>query len=169
MIDRSWFGRFARATSRAAGHPLGFALAALAIVVWAATGPLFRFGDTWQLVINTATTIVTLLMVFLIQHTQNRESAAVQLKLNELLRAVQGAHLALLDVERLTPRDLDRLLARYAELAEEGLAALRRGELDTDAGWEDPAAGMATEESSDRPARRTSRRRSRGEGRGGGR
>jgi len=145
MIDRSLFGRLARAASRAAGHPLAFGLAAATIVVWAATGPLFHFSDTWQLVINTSTTIVTFLMVFLIQHAQNRESAAVQLKLNELLRAVRGAHLALLDVERLTPQDLDRLLARYAALAEEGRAALRRGELDTGAGHVDPAAGLASE------------------------
>ena len=81
------------------------------------TGPLFGFSDTWQLVINTGTTIVTFLMVFLIQNTQNRDSAAVQLKLDELIRAVNGAHNALLDLEELTDRDLDRLRSRYEALA----------------------------------------------------
>ncbi|MGH7872716.1 MAG: low affinity iron permease family protein [Candidatus Binatia bacterium] len=95
------------------------------------TGPIFKFSDTWQLVINTGTTIVTFLMVFLIQNTQNRESHAVQLKLDELIRAVNGAHNALLDLEGLEESDLERFRVRYEELARTARDALRRGELDT--------------------------------------
>src|SRR3954454_17161511 len=88
------FTRFAKATARASGHPVTFGLALLVILAWAVTGPLFGFSDTWQLVINTGTTIITFLMVFLIQNTQNRHSVAMQIKLDELLRAVKGAHTA---------------------------------------------------------------------------
>ena len=95
MYHDSPFTRFAKWTSRAAGHPATFAIAVLIILVWAATGPIFEFSDTWQLVINTSTTIITFLMVFLIQNTQNRDSAAMQLKLDELIRAINGAHNAL--------------------------------------------------------------------------
>ena len=105
--------------------------AALIIVVWAVTGPIFKFSDTWQLVINTGTTIVTFLMVFLIQNTQNRDSHAVQLKLDELIRAVLGAHNALLDIEELEESDLERFRERYEQLARIAREALRRGELDT--------------------------------------
>jgi low affinity Fe/Cu permease len=129
---RSPFSRFAKWTAHATGHPLAFALAALTIVVWLLTGPLFRFSDTWQLVINTGTTIVTFLMVFLIQNTQNRDSAAVQLKLDELIRAVNGAHNALLDLEELTESDLERLRARYEALARQARMKLQRGTVDTD-------------------------------------
>jgi len=94
-------------------------------------GPIFKFSDTWQLVINTGTTIVTFLMVFLIQNTQNRDSHAVQLKLDELIRAVGGAHNALLDIEELEEADLERFRARYEDLARAARAALGRGELDT--------------------------------------
>ncbi|HXG39448.1 MAG TPA: low affinity iron permease family protein [Candidatus Limnocylindrales bacterium] len=131
MYHRSPFARFAKWTSRAAGHPLAFALATLVIVAWAASGPLFGFSDTWQLVINTGTTIATFLMVFLIQNTQNRESAAVQLKLDELIRSVRGAHNALLDLEELTEDDLERLRSHYEGLAREAREALRRGVADT--------------------------------------
>ena len=93
--------------------------------------PIFKFSDTWQLVINTGTTIVTFLMVFLIQNTQNRDSHAVQLKLDELIRAVGGAHNALLDIEELEEADLERFRARYEDLARAARAALGRGELDT--------------------------------------
>ena len=117
MYHRSFFGRFATGTARAMGHPLAFLLAVLIIVAWAVTGPFFGFSDTWQLVINTSTTIVTFLMVFLIQNTQNRDSTAVQLKLDELIRAVEGAHNSLLDLEELEEGDLERLRAMYEELA----------------------------------------------------
>jgi low affinity Fe/Cu permease len=117
MYHRSFFGRFASATARAMGHPLAFLLAVLIIVMWAVTGPLFAFSDTWQLVINTSTTIVTFLMVFLIQNTQNRDSTAVQLKLDELIRAIEGAHDSLLDLEELEEEDLERLRDSYEELA----------------------------------------------------
>ena len=105
--------------------------AAAIIVVWAVMGPVFHFSDTWQLVINTGTTIVTFLMVFLIQNTQNRESHAVQLKLDELIRAVGGAHNALLDLEELEEADLERFRARYEGLARAAREALLHGELDT--------------------------------------
>jgi low affinity Fe/Cu permease len=112
------FGRFARGTARISGHHATFGLALLVILAWAVTGPLFHFSDTWQLVINTGTTIVTFLMVFLIQNTQNRDSVAMQIKLDELLRAVKGAHTALADLEDLTEEELDRFKAHYAKLAE---------------------------------------------------
>jgi low affinity Fe/Cu permease len=103
------------------------------ILTWLVTGPLFRYSDTWQLVINTGTTIITFLMVFLIQNTQNRDSEAVQVKLDELLRATTGAHNALLDLEELEERELDQIRARYKGLAETARANLGRGEGDTGA------------------------------------
>jgi low affinity Fe/Cu permease len=134
MIYRtSIFARLASWTAHAAGHPLAFGLAVLVILVWAITGPVFGFSDTWQLVINTGTTIVTFLMVFLVQNTQNRDNAAVQLKLDELIRVTEGAHNALLDLEEVTEEDLARMRDRYELLAEKARAALRRGQLDTDA------------------------------------
>ena len=128
---KSPFTRFAQWTAHAAGHPLSFALAAGVIVVWLVTGPLFGFSDTWQLVINTGTTIVTFLMVFLIQNTQNRDSAAVHLKLDELIRAIEGAHNAFLDLEELTESDLEALRAQYGTLARAAREALQRGASDT--------------------------------------
>jgi low affinity Fe/Cu permease len=129
----SRFTRFAKRTSRAAGHPTTFALAVLIILVWAATGPIFAFSDTWQLVINTGTTIITFLMVFLIQNTQNRDSAAMQLKLDELIRAINGAHNGLLDLEELSDEDLVRIRARFEPLARESRENLKRGLRDTGA------------------------------------
>ena len=131
MHTSSLFGRFAKAAARWMGNPVAFGAALAVIVVWAITGPLFGFSDTWQLVINTGTTIVTFLMVFLIQNTQNRDSAAVQIKLDELIRATEGAHTALLDLEELSPAELERLRARYEALAEQARERLRRGEDDT--------------------------------------
>ena len=129
--SRSWFSRFAKWTARTAGRPSAFAVAAAVIVVWAVTGPLFGFSDTWQLVINTGTTIVTFLMVFLIQNTQNRDSEAIQVKLDELIRSIEGAHTALLDLEELEEEELDGIHREYCRLAERARAALRRGRFDT--------------------------------------
>jgi low affinity Fe/Cu permease len=129
----SFFTHFARATARAAGRPLTFILAVVVLLAWAVTGPIFAFSDTWQLVINTGTTIVTFLMVFLIQNTQYRDAEAMQVKLNELIRAVEGAHNSLVDVEDLTDEELDRLRTRYASLAERARERTKRGESDTDA------------------------------------
>jgi low affinity Fe/Cu permease len=112
------------------GRPVAFVLAVLCILAWVVTGPIFHFSDTWQLVINTATTIVTFLMVFLIQNTQNRDSEAVQLKLDELLRSTQGAHNALLEIEELSENELDEIKNCYAELAQRALEDLRSGKSD---------------------------------------
>jgi low affinity Fe/Cu permease len=126
------FSRFAKRTARESGHPAAFGLAALVIVAWIVTGPIFGFSDTWQLVINTGTTIVTFLMVFLIQNTQNRDSEAMQLKLDEIIRALEGAHNALLDIEELEEVELDRIRNRYVELARLARERRRRGESDID-------------------------------------
>jgi low affinity Fe/Cu permease len=129
---RSRFSRFAKWTAHTTGHPLAFVCATVTIGIWLITGPLFGFSDTWQLVINTGTTIVTFLMVFLIQNTQNRDSAAVHLKLDELIRTASGAHNALLDLEELTEADLERLRSRYESLGRAAREDLVRGLLDTD-------------------------------------
>ena len=131
--SRSWFSRFAKSTSRLAGRPIAFFLAAGIVLIWLVTGPLFGFSDTWQLVINTGTTIVTFLMVFLIQNTQNRDTEALQVKLDELLRVTKGAHVALLDLEELEERELDKIRLEYAKLAEKARSELRRGKKDTGA------------------------------------
>jgi low affinity Fe/Cu permease len=130
--SNSWFTRFAKWAARAAGRPAAFALASGIIIVWGVTGPLFKFSDTWQLVINTGTTIITFLMVFLIQNTQNRDTEALQVKLDELLRVTKGAHVALLDLEELDDKDLDRIRKDYEKLAGEAREKLKRGEDDTD-------------------------------------
>ena len=103
--------------SRFTGRPLCFALAMLVVLAWVVTGPIFHYSDTWQLVINTGTTIVTFLMVFLIQNSQNRDTEAIQLKLDELIRATRGAHNALLDLEELEEAELDGFRSRYTALA----------------------------------------------------
>jgi len=107
-------------------------MACLVILVWALTGPLFHFSDTWQLVINTSTTIVTFLMVFLIQATQNRDSEAIQVKLDEIIRSTVGAHNALLNLEELEEAELEKIYQSYEKLAEKARAAMRRGVADTD-------------------------------------
>ena len=119
------FQRFAGAVARYSGRPTTFVLAVLVVVAWAVTGPMFHFGDTWQLVINTGTTIVTFLMVFLIQNTQNRDSVAVQIKLDELIRSSQ-AHNALLNLEELDEVILERIRRRYCQLAEDARNELQR-------------------------------------------
>jgi low affinity Fe/Cu permease len=126
------FVRFAKTTSRFAGHPTAFSIAVTMILAWAVLGPVFHFSDTWQLVINTSTTIVTFLMVFVIQNTQNRDSEAMHLKLDELIRTMEGAHNALLDLEELTEQDLDQIKLKYACLAERAREELRHGGCDTD-------------------------------------
>lgn len=115
----SWFSRFAQRTSHLTGTPLAFGLAAVVILVWLVSGPLFGFSDTWQLIINTGTTIITFLMVFLIQNTQNRDSQALQLKIDELIRAMGGAHNSLLNLEELEPEELDKIREHYSQLAEQ--------------------------------------------------
>lgn len=119
------FSRFAKAIAHIAGRPSAFFLAAFVIVMWAVTGPIFKFSDTWQLVINTATTIVTFLMVFLIQNTQNRDSQALHMKLDELIRAVSGARNCLIDLDELTDEELTRIQNHYAKLARKSKHELR--------------------------------------------
>jgi low affinity Fe/Cu permease len=119
----SRFTRFAKGIARLTGRPITFVMAVTVIVVWAFTGPLFDFSDTWQLVINTGTTIVTFLMVFLIQNTQNRDTEALQLKLDELIRVTKGAKNALLDLEELDEEQLEELRLHY-----ERMAKMARGE-----------------------------------------
>lgn len=125
MTRKSWFNRFAKWAARATGNPLAFLTAVGVILVWTISGPLFGYSDTWQLVINTGTTIVTFLMVFLIQNTQNRDSAALQIKLDELIRSMEGAHNALLDLEELEEDELEKIRRKY-----EALAAAAREKID---------------------------------------
>jgi low affinity Fe/Cu permease len=131
MSSRIGYSKFANQIARFSGRPKTFALAAAVIVVWLITGPLFGFSDTWQLVINTGTTIVTFLMVFLIQNTQNRDSEALQIKIDELIRATKGAHNALLDLEELEQDNLDDFRRRYQLLASAARKDLERGDQDT--------------------------------------
>ncbi|ALK32516.1 low affinity iron permease family protein [Burkholderia plantarii] len=139
MKQGQWFSRFSSMLSTATGRPATFILAGALVIVWAVSGPLFHFSDTWQLVINTSTTIVTFLMVFLIQNTQNRDTAAMQIKLDELIRAVNGAHNALLDLEELDEKELERFRRHYEALAERARHALRNGASDTDSPFVDTA------------------------------
>ena len=117
MKSASIFTRFSKRTSQAVAHPAAFAAALGVIVIWGVSGPLVGWSDTWQLVINTGTTIVTFLMVFLIQNTQNRDTAAMQVKLDELIRAIEGAHNALLDLEDLDEKELEAIREQYETLA----------------------------------------------------
>jgi len=127
----SWFTLLSRGTSRLAGRPLTFAIVSLMVLAWAVSGPYFDYSETWQLTINTVTTIVTFLMVFLIQATQNRDAEAIHIKLDEIIRALEGAHNALLDLEELEEEDLVKLHQNYLALAENARKALRKGEDDT--------------------------------------
>ncbi|HLF73606.1 MAG TPA: low affinity iron permease family protein [Anaerolineales bacterium] len=127
----SLFTRAAKWASRAAGRPAAFVIAVSVIVVWALTGPVFDYSNTWQLVINTGTTIVTFLMVFLIQNTQNRDQEALQIKLDELIRSMENAHTVLLDLEELDEEELERIRADYLELARKAREGLKRGKADT--------------------------------------
>ena len=130
--SRAWFTRFAKWTAKATGRPFTFTIAVAVIAAWAVTGPIFGFSDTWQLIINTGTTIITFLMVFLIQNTQNRDSEAIQVKLDELIRLSKGGHNVLLDLEELEEEELDRIRASYCKIAQEAREKLRRGQRDTD-------------------------------------
>ena len=125
------FAQFARNTARGTGHPYAFVGAALVVLGWLVTGPIFGFSDTWQLVINTGTTIVTFLMVFLIQNTQNRDAQAMQVKLDELIRAVEGAHNAMLNLEETDDAELEKLRKRYAALGAKAREAIMNGDVDT--------------------------------------
>ncbi len=124
----SLFRKFAHDTSIAVGSPWAFIAAVALVVVWGATGPFFRFSDTWQLVINTGTTIITFLMVFLIQNTQNRDARAVHLKLDELIRAVRGARTGLVDLEDLSDEELDALQQEFRRLHEARARGARLGD-----------------------------------------
>ena len=127
-----WFSRFSSFLSTTTGRPATFILAVALVLIWAVSGPLFHFSDTWQLVINTSTTIVTFLMVFLIQNTQNRDTEAIQIKLDELIRATKGAHNALLDLEELEEETLEVFRQRYLGLARSARRELGEGFKDTD-------------------------------------
>jgi len=131
MRGTTWYSQFAKKAAHFCGRPRVFTLAVGVIVVWVVTGPVFHFSDTWQLVINTGTTIVTFLMVFLIQNTQNRDTEAIQVKLDELIRATKGAHNAVLDLEELEEETLDAFRTKYQALAAAARADLRRGDKDT--------------------------------------
>lgn len=125
------FAAFSKWASTKMGHPTTFSIALVLIAVWLLTGPFFDYSNTWQLLVNTGTTIVTFLMVFLIQNSTNRESAAVQIKLDELIRADKDAHTALLDLEELTEEELLAMKAKYEDLARRSREALRKGKKDT--------------------------------------
>lgn len=131
MRNVMWYSSFAKAAAHFCGRPRVFVLAVGVILVWVVSGPLFGFSDTWQLVINTGTTIITFLMVFLIQNTQNRDTQAIQVKLDELIRATKGAHNALLDLEELEEENLEAFRAKYQALASAARAELDRGAQDT--------------------------------------
>jgi low affinity Fe/Cu permease len=136
------FTRFTTVISAWLGRPWIFVSALVILILWGISGPLLGFSDTWQLIINTGTTIVTFLMVFLIQNTQNRDSSAIQLKLDELIRSTRGAHNALLDLEELTQEELNGFLRTYQRLADEGRKRVRQGSKDT--GTPDISAGKTS-------------------------
>ena len=127
MTSRHPFTRFSRFIASTAGHPLTFTLAVTVVLVWVVTGPMFDYNTTWQLTINTFTTIVTFLMVFLIQSSQNRDNQAVQIKLDELIRSDADAHNALLDLEELTESELIAIKEKYELLAQRARAGIKKG------------------------------------------
>lgn len=131
MKNVGGYSRVAKAAAHFSGRPYVFALALGVIVLWVVSGPFFGFSDTWQLVINTGTTIITFLMVFLIQNTQNRDTEAMQLKLDELIRSTRGAHNALMDLEEMELEDLDKFRARYIALASAAREEREKGLPDT--------------------------------------
>jgi low affinity Fe/Cu permease len=131
MLRTSWFTHFAKRTAQLSGRPATFWLALGTVLAWLFTGPQFGFSNTWQLVINTGTTIVTFLMVFLIQNTQNRDTAAIQIKLDELIRVSRG-HNALMDLEELEEAELEIFRRRYEEMAARARLRMAQGRDDTD-------------------------------------
>ena len=131
MTNITWYSRAAKAIARISGRPATFVTAIVVVAAWAVTGPMFDYSDTWQLVINTGTTIITFLMVFLIQNTQNRDTEAIQVKLDELIRATKGAHNALIDLEEGEEERLDELRTKYQALADAARTQLGRGVVDT--------------------------------------
>ena len=131
MNSNTWYANFTKKFAKITGKSMTFMLSIMLIIVWLITGPLFQFSDTWQLVINTATTIITFIMVFLIQNTQNRDTEAIQVKLDELIRATKGAHNALLDLEELDEEQIDLFRSHYEMLAKQARERLNRGEEDT--------------------------------------
>jgi low affinity Fe/Cu permease len=131
MHQFTWYSRFAKNAAHFCGQPRTFALAVSVIAVWVVTGPIFHFSDTWQLVINTGTTIITFLMVFLIQNTQNRDTQAIQIKLDELIRATVGAHNSLLDLEELEEEALVVFRQKYQALAALAREQMSGGSADT--------------------------------------
>ena len=140
MATKLGYKAIAKTVSRLSGRPGTFLLAVAVIVGWIVTGPIFRFSDTWQLVINTGTTIITFLMVFLIQNTQTQDTLAIQLKLDELIRATKGAHNALLDLEELEEAELTAFRDHYEALAANARVGLMQGIADTDT----PETGRGT-------------------------
>ena len=125
------FSQLARRVANLSGRPATFLAASAAILLWALSGPFFGFSDTWQLIVNTSTTVITFLMVFIIQRTQNRDTTALQIKLDELIRATQGAHNALLDLEEIDDERFEQYRASYRRLAAEARKRLKSGRLDT--------------------------------------
>lgn len=132
MNSKTWYANFTKKFAKLTGKSITFVFSILLIVVWLISGPFFGFSDTWQLVINTSTTIITFIMVFLIQNTQNRDTEAIQVKLDELIRATKGAHNALLDLEELEEDQIDLFREKYESLATKAREQLIRGEEDTD-------------------------------------
>jgi low affinity Fe/Cu permease len=130
-MKKAWYSHLARLIAHISGKPITFTIAVGVILIWIITGPIFNFSDTWQLVINTGTTIVTFLMVFLIQNTQNRDTEAIQVKLDELIRVTQGAHNALLDLEEIEEEELDAFRTKYQALAKSAREEILRGLKDT--------------------------------------
>jgi low affinity Fe/Cu permease len=126
------FTHFAKWAARMSGHPVTFILAGASVVAWTITGPLFNWSDTWQLIINTATNIITFLMVFIIQNSQNRDTQALQIKLDELIRSIGGAHNTLLNLEELDEKELDRIQKNYEKIAERAKSKREKGKKDTD-------------------------------------
>jgi low affinity Fe/Cu permease len=131
MSSQAWYAHFTKNFAKLTGKSFTFILAIMMILLWLVSGPFFDFSNTWQLVINTTTTIITFIMVFVIQNTQNRDTEAMQVKLDELIRATQGAHNALLDLEELDESEIDLFREHYENLAREARIGLEAGEVDT--------------------------------------